>query len=74
MMNPPPPPKPPTPHKAEIAKFVIDNPAFEDDNQEDDFQFTVYEELKVKLSFLTITNIYLSFLSILNLFNNADQS
>ena len=34
MIHPPDPPRAPTPHKADFVSFIIDNPAFEEDDIE----------------------------------------
>ena len=34
MIHPPDPPRAPTPHKADFVSFIIDNPAFEEDDNE----------------------------------------
>ena len=35
MIHPPDPPRPPTPHKADFLNFIIDNPAYEEEENGD---------------------------------------
>ena len=53
MIHPPDPPRAPTPHKADFVSFIIDNPAFEEDdnelNDKDKVRFT-FKSLLIKWS------------------------
>ena len=48
MIHPPDPPRAPTPHKADFVSFIIDNPAFEDENEMLEDKVSSWLLLKIK--------------------------